>query len=58
MGNKDRELTTQPLANNNQSQAQNNPNKWEVNLSSTPCPMPKSLLSKGLNYAIASKPPI
>ena len=27
MGNKDRELTTQPLANNNWSQAQSNPNK-------------------------------
>ena len=41
MGNMDRELTTHPLANNNQLQVQGNPNKWIVNLSSTPFPMPK-----------------
>ena len=39
MGNKDREITAQPLANNNQSQAQSDPNKCLVNLSSTPCLM-------------------
>ena len=38
MGNKDKEPTTQPLAKNNQSQAQRNPDKWEVNSSSTPVP--------------------
>ena len=36
IGNKDREPTAQPLANNNQLQAQHNPNKWVANLSSTP----------------------
>ena len=36
MGNKDREVTAQPLVNNNQSQVPNNSNKWVVNLSSTP----------------------
>ena len=42
MGNKDMKLTTQSLANNNQPQAQSNPNKWVVNSSNNPCPMPKS----------------
>ena len=36
MGNKDRELTAQPLANNNQLQALSSPNKCVINLSSTP----------------------
>ena len=43
MGNKDREITAQPLANNNQLQAPNNSNKWVVNLCNTPLPSPKSL---------------
>ena len=58
MGNKDREFTTQPLTNNNQLQAQSNPNKWVVNLSSIPLSKAQeSLLSKGPNYAIAPKSP-
>ena len=58
MGNKDRELTTQLLANNNWSQAQNNSNKWVVNLSSTHLfQSQESLLFKGSNYAVATKPP-
>ena len=54
MGNKGRELITQPQANNYQLQAQNNSNIWVVNLSSTHCP--RCLLSKGSNYAVAPKP--
>ena len=41
MGNKDMEITAQPLANNNQLQAPNNSNKWVINLSSIPLPSPK-----------------
>ena len=40
MVNKDRELTAQPLANDNQLHTKSNPNKWVVNLSSTHSPMP------------------
>ena len=48
LGNKDKDLGATPLANNNQSQAKSNSNKWVVNLSSTPCLNPLSLfLSKG-----------
>ena len=54
---KNRELTVQPAANTTQLQAQNNPNKWIVNLSSTPLPQAQeSLLSKRPNYAVAPNP--
>ena len=58
MENIDRELTTQPLANNNQMQTQNNSNKWVINLFSTPLSQSQEfLLSKGLNYAVSPNPP-
>ena len=58
LGNKDRELTTQPLANSNQLKAQSNPNIWVINLSSTPLSqVQESLLSKGPSYAISPKTP-
>ena len=58
MESKDRELTAQPLANHNQLQAQNNSNKWVVNLSSTPlAQFQESPFSKGPNYAVAPNPP-
>ena len=56
MGNKDKELTAKLLANNNQLLAQNNSNKWVVNLYNTPLSQfQDSLLSRGPNYAVASK---
>ena len=59
MGNKDRELTAQPLANANQSQAKSNSNKWVANLSNIPLSQSQeSLLSKAPNYAVAPNPPI
>ena len=59
MGNKDKELMAQPLANNNQLQSQSNPNKWVINLSSTPLSLAQeSPLTKGPNYGVAPKPPI
>ena len=59
MGNKDKEVTAQPSANSNQSQAPNISNKCVVNLSILPLTLSQeSLLSKGPNYAVALKPPI
>ena len=40
MGNKDGNLSHNPVANNNQSQAQNNSNKWVVDLV-PPIPVPR-----------------
>ena len=55
---KERELTTQPLANTTQLQAQSNPTKWEINFSSTVLSQAQqSLLSKGSNYAVVAKTP-
>ena len=55
---KDWELTAQPLANVTQLQAQHSPNKWVINLSSTPLSQAQeSLLSKGPNYAVAPQNP-
>ena len=55
--NIDRELPTQPLAKNNQLQAQSNPNKWVINLSSTPLSHAQGyLLSEGPNYTVAPTP--
>ena len=53
MGYKDRELTTQPPASITQLQSHINPNKWVINLFSTPLSQDQeSLLSKGSNYAV------
>ena len=54
---RDRELTAQPLANSTQLPAQNNSNKWVINLSSTSLSQAqKSLLAKEPNYAVALNP--
>ena len=54
--NKDRELTAQSLANNNQSQAQSSSNKWVVNIyNSLLSQSQQSFLSKEPNYAVAPK---
>ena len=58
LDNKNREFNTQPLANTAQPQAQNNPNKWVINLSSTPLSQAQEfLLCKGSNYAISPQNP-
>ena len=47
------ELTAQSLDNTIQLQAQISPNKWVINLPSTPLSQAQeSLLSKGPNYAV------
>ena len=43
MGKGDRETSVQPLANNNQSQASSNSDKWLINLSNKLLPSPRSL---------------
>ena len=54
---RDRELTTQPLANSRQLPAQNNSNKWVINLSSISLSQAQeSLLAKGPNYAVTPNP--
>ena len=54
----DRDLTAQPLANFIQLPAQNNSNKWVINLSNTLLSQAQeTLLAKGPNYAVAPKIP-
>ena len=50
------ELTTQSPVNTTQLQTHRKPNKWVINLSSTPLSHTQDfLLSKGANYAITHK---
>ena len=53
---KDRDQTTQHLANTTQLPSQSNSNKWVINLSSNPLSKaPRAPLIQGLNYAVAPK---
>ena len=56
MGNKDRELTTQPLANKNQSQAQSTPKNGQLIFLTPPIHAQESFLLTGPNYAMAPTP--